>query len=115
MQTRSLTSLPFLTTSVDHPRLSKTDSKIVRRCFREYDQYSSKVQERAAQLIVSGVLSTETVRSLSSSFFCVDVEYLEALYLLELIPDTPVDYDDLTDEVRRAFLETKAQESKETI
>jgi transposase InsO family protein len=101
-----------VSTSVNYPRLNKANAESIRVFLRLYDQYVEEVRARAQQL-VPGEVSTEAVRPVKLKF-CVDPEYLESIIALGFIKDVQ-SYESLTDEILRQFLETKSQESKESV
>lgn len=109
-ETSAMQMASTVTTSVDHPRLVRADAESIRIFLRLYDQYCNEVLERARQIGKSS-RSTENVRPVNIKF-CVDPDYLESLIALNLIPDVK-DYDSLTDDTLRAFLDEKAEESRE--
>lgn len=101
-----------MATSVDHPRLIRTDAESIRVFLKLYDQYSNEVKARAQQLTTVGSSSTQVVRPVSLKF-CVDPEYLESAIAFGFIEAET--YEDLTDSVLRKYLEKKAEESPEAI
>ena len=102
----------FVATSVDHPRLTATDASSIRVFLRSYDSYVTEVQERARQIVDSSV-STEPVKPVNLKF-CVDAEWLESTVALGFIE--PIDtVEQLTDERFRAYLDSKAEDSKEVV
>ena len=102
----------LVATSVDHPRLTATDASSIRVFLRSYDSYVTEVQERARQIVDSSV-STEPVKPVNLKF-CVDAEWLESTVALGFIE--PIDtVEQLTDERFRAYLDSKAEESKEVV
>lgn len=103
----------FVTTSVNPPKLIRTDAESIRVFLRLYDQYSKEVTARAQQLTIQGTTTTEAIRPVNLKY-CVDPEYLESALALGFIKDIS-DYDALTDQVLRACLDEKAQESKEDL
>ena len=102
----------FVTASVNHQGLLRTDSESVRVVFRLYNQHSNKVTARAGQLTVYGATSSEAVWPANLKF-CVDSEYLEFAIALGFIEAD--DYDSLTDSVLRVHLEGKAKESVDSV
>lgn len=102
----------MVSTTVDHPRLLKTDSAAIRSFLRSYDQYAKEVEERARQLSRHTVV-TEPISPVHLKF-CVDADWIESLLTLGFIADTS-SYEDLTDELLRSYLEKKAEESKEVV
>lgn len=104
---------PFITSSVDHPRLSKTDATSIRKFLRSYDQYAKEIEERARQHMKDDSFSGEAVTPVHLKF-CVDAEWIESLIELGFI-DKISSYDDLTDNDLREYLEEKATESKEVL
>lgn len=103
----------LVSTSVNHPRVVRTDPESVRVFLRQYDQYSKEVIARASQISASGTVPTEAVRPVNITF-CVDPEYLESAIALDLISDVESE-SELTDTVLRSYLERKAEESKESV
>lgn len=103
----------FVATSVNHPRLVRTDPDSIRIFLRLYDQYEREVTARAAQVTGADAATTEAVRPVSLKF-CVDPEFLESAIALDLIPDAS-SYNDLTDTVLRKHLEAEAIDSKEAL
>lgn len=103
--------------SVDHPRLLSTDAESIRTFLRRYDQYYNTVLSRARQLPTSsssaGTSTLEAVRPVDLKF-CVDVEFLTSSIALGFIPDAD-DFNTVTDEQVRDFLDSRATESKETV
>ena len=102
----------FVTASVNHPRLLRTDSESVRVFLPLYDQYSNEVTARAEQLTVHGATSSEAIRPVNLKF-CVDPAYLESAIALGFIEAD--DYDSLTDSVLRVHLEGKDKESEDSV
>ena len=102
----------FVATSVNHPRLVRTDAKLVRRFLRRHDQYSIEVSARAQQLILHGTTTTEAVRPVNLKY-CVDSEYIESAVVLGFLEADS--YDALTDQILRKNLEEKSEESPEAV
>lgn len=103
----------FVLSSVDHPRLTKTDATSIRVFLRAYDQYATEVKERAKQLAAKDVVSTEVARPVNLKF-CVDAEWIESLIALDFLDDVTT-YEELSDTRLRAYLDDKAVESKEVV
>lgn len=103
----------YLTTSVGHPRLEKTDAASIRRFFLKYDQYKNEIVERAKQLTLSNSISTEAIKPVNLKF-CVNAEWIESLIALSFIGGV-TDYKDLEDNTLREYLEKESEESKEVI
>jgi len=106
-------STAHVTTTVDHPRLEKTDAESIRIFLRLYDQYCNEVTARARQLSTDQGVSTEAVRPVNI-MFCVDPEFLESATVLGFI-DGADTVEDLTDEMLRDYLDDQAQEAEETV
>lgn len=102
-----------MTTSVNHPRLSKTDAASICTFTREYDQYAKEIEERARQLVGEHEISTEAVTPVHLKY-CVDYEWIESVLDLGFI-DGVTSYNDLNDEKLRAYLTEKAKESTEVV
>lgn len=108
-----LSATSFLTSSVSHPRLLRTDSESVRVFLRLYDQYVREIASRSKQLTVSGSISTEPIRPVNIKY-CVDPEIIESALALGFI-EGHSNYDKLPESKLRAYLEKKAEESKEAV
>lgn len=104
----------FVPTSVNYPRLLRTDPDSIRDFLRLYDQKKRTVLARAAQITVGDdSITTEAVRT-NSLKFCVDSEYPESAIALKLITGA-TSYEALTDTVLRSFLNKEEEDSKGTI
>ena len=103
---------PFGTTSVDHSRLLRTDAESIRVFLRSYDHYCHEVVARAQQITRSEMVTTESVRPINLKY-CVDPEYLESAISLGFLQGVE-DYDSLSDETLREYLDHKAKQSKHT-
>jgi hypothetical protein len=102
----------FVSTSVDHPRVTKADSSYIRSFLALYDQYSTEVQERARQLTAQDTVTTEPIRPVNL-MFCVDIDWLEST-ISRLIEGIST-YEELDDTVLRKYLGEKSEESKEAV
>lgn len=103
----------FVSTSVNHPRLIRTDAESIRIFLSAYDQYAKEVSTRALQLLSTGTATSEAVRPVNLKF-CVDAEYLQSTIDLGFIDDVD-SYDNLNDDVLRAYLYKKGEECKESV
>lgn len=108
----SIQSASVISTSVNHPRLLRTDAESIRIFLRLYDQYKDEVSARALQLTDNGS-STEAVRPVNLKF-CVDADWLESAVTLGFINDAE-SVDEVTDSILREYLDTKAEASKDTV
>lgn len=102
----------FLATSVDHPRLTKTDAETI-RTFLRYNQYEKKVKERTHQLVAEVIVANENVLPARLKF-CMDPEYLESSLVLGFIEDD-ANFDDLKETFLRSFLNSKTIEEMSTV
>lgn len=100
-----------ISTSVDHPCLTKADASSIRVFLRAYDQYVSEFGERARQFVAKGVVSSEPSTPVGLKF-CVDDEWLVSLIDPEFF-DFVKCYTDPSDWARRTYFDNKAKESKE--
>ena len=103
----------FVSTSIGHPRLVRTDSASIRKFLGLYDQYCKEITTRALQLAVVDATNTEPVRPVNLTY-CVDPEWLRSIVDLNLIPDL-TDYEMVTDEILRTFLEERSRTTTTTI
>eukprot|EP00180_Rhodochaete_pulchella_P004327 Plantae.Rhodophyta-Rhodochaete_pulchella.ctg8067.p2 GENE.Plantae.Rhodophyta-Rhodochaete_pulchella.ctg8067~~Plantae.Rhodophyta-Rhodochaete_pulchella.ctg8067.p2 ORF type:complete len:139 (+),score=24.65 Plantae.Rhodophyta-Rhodochaete_pulchella.ctg8067:187-603(+) len=99
--------------AVGHPRLVSTDASSLGAFLRSYNQYASKVHERVEQLVVDGVTFTKILAPLHIKS-CEDPEWTESLISLGFLDGVP-SYDALTEDELRAYLNSKAEELKETV
>lgn len=89
------TSAKYLTLTINHPVLNATDPASIRTFVRAYDQYVNESSERAKQLSVTMVLSTETVTSVILKL-CYNMEWVESLIAHKFIKDVEL-YEALED------------------
>lgn len=106
-------SAKFLATSIDHPRLTKTDSTSIRSFLRAYDQYVTEIAERSKQLTAASTITTEAISPVNLKF-CVDAEWIDSLIALGFIESIST-VEELTDALLRDYLNGEAQESKEVM
>lgn len=93
----------------DHPRLTNTDASSILVFLRSYDLYAIEVKKRACQIVHEDV-TTGAIKPVNIKF-CVDAEWLVSTIALSF--PTPVEsIDQLTGSRLRAFLESKADESR---
>ena len=71
----------FVATSVNHPKLLRSDGESICVFLRLYDQYANEVKGRAQKLTATESSSTEAIRPFNLKF-CVDPEYIESALLL---------------------------------
>jgi len=102
---------PSVTTLVSHPRLLRTDADSIRVFLRLYDQYCCEVVARVQKITQSGTVMTESVRPVNLKY-CVDPEYLESVIALGFLKDVD-DYESLSDETLRSYLDDKAKQCEE--
>ena len=94
-----------LTTSIDLPEtLRKFDASSIRLFLRQYDAYVTSIHARAAQLGSSSYSALPIGLK-----YCVDASKLEAAINQKLIAEVS-DYNSLTDECLRLFLEEEIEE-----
>ena len=103
----------FVSTSIGHPRLVRTESAFIRKFLGRYDQYCKEITTRALQLAVVDATTTEPVRPVNLTY-CVDPEWLRSIVDLNLIPDF-TDYEMVKDEILRTFLEERSRTTTTTI
>lgn len=95
--------------SVEHPKLSKTDTKGVDSFLSVYAQQVIYVQARVRQ-VGSGATGDKASRLVELKV-CVDIEYIKYTMSFGLISSTyPID--DLSDAVRRTYVDFEALESR---
>lgn len=97
----------FVSPIVTHPRLKTSDAASIRDFLRAYDKYVHEVTERANQLSVG---DEEVIRPASLKY-CMDQDWLESMIESEFIPGA-ADYETVTENCLRKYLEGKAQESR---
>lgn len=99
-------------TPLDHPRLVKVDHESIRTFLRNYDQYTNIVLAHAKQFATTGesTVTAESVRPVNLKF-CVDGAFRESYITLGFI-DVATDYNSLTNEQLRKFLDDRCQDSK---
>lgn len=91
------------------------DPEYIRTFLHRYDQYTNNVLAREKQLATTGesTVTNESVRSVNLKF-CVDGDFIESSITLGFI-DAGTDYNSLTDEQVRKFLDDSCQESKDSM
>lgn len=105
--------LNFILSSVDHPRLTKTEALFIRVFLYAYNQYATEVKEHAKQPTANDIVSTEISRPVNLKF-CVDSEWVKSLIALKLLDDGLM-YDDLNDERLQKYLDDRSIKSKEVV
>ena len=100
-----------ISTNINHPTLRKHDAESIRIFLRKYDQYVTEIVERSAQY--GDVDAAGTARPVQLKF-CVDSEYLASAIDLGFVDGVDT-IEELTDPLLRAYLEKKAETSKETV
>lgn len=103
----------FVTTSVDHPWLTRLDAESIRIFLRGYEDYCKEITARAEQLVATGTITAEPIRPVSLKY-CIDSEQLQSALDLGFIEGVD-DYESLSETALRSFLEGKAQESRKSL
>ncbi len=96
-----------LSTTIDHPKLLKTDAESVRVFLRLYDQYVNEVRSRAQQLGGDKSAALEIARPVNLKF-CVDAEFLESAISLGFIPGA-TSYEELDEKTLRTFFRRQSR------
>lgn len=76
----------FVSTAVDHPRLTRTDAASVRLVLRAYGQYVREVSEQSHQVTGQDFATAEASCPMQVSY-CVEAKWLECLIGLRLLQD----------------------------
>lgn len=109
----SSSGLRILANSVDLPRLTKTDSRLIRAFLPDYDQYARENTERAKQVASVNVTSTEVTNPVQLKF-CVSSEWLGSVITLGFIKNGK-SYDDLEGKQLHRFLELQSEAPKSIV